>query len=60
MKKETNDTNKKEGIVEPEIVHLPKLTMQSDGRIIVDPFGSWTGVPVDDYYEKPIQDVDDL
>ena len=31
----------------------------SDG-IITDPLGSWTGVPVDDPYEKPIQDADDL
>ena len=29
-------------------------------RINTDPFGSWTGVPTDDVYEKPIQDVDDL
>ena len=35
-------------------------SMQSDGRIIVDPFGSWTGVPTDDIFDTPIQDVDDL
>lgn len=29
-------------------------------RINTDPFGSWTGVPTDDKYDKPIQDVDDL
>ena len=29
-------------------------------EIVTDPFGSWTGVPVDDPYEKPIQDADDL
>ena len=28
--------------------------------IITDPFGSWTGVNVDDCYEKPVQDADDL
>ena len=32
----------------------------SENRIITDPFGSWTGVPTDDKYEMPIQDVDDL
>ena len=29
-------------------------------EIIVDPQGSWTGVPSDDPYDKPIQDADDL
>lgn len=29
-------------------------------RIITDPFGSWTGVPEDNAFEKPVQDVDDL
>lgn len=29
-------------------------------KIITDPFGSWTGVDVDNKYDKPIQDVDDL
>ena len=29
-------------------------------KIVTDPLGSWTGVPVDDPYEKPIQDADDL
>ena len=28
--------------------------------IVTDPLGSWTGVPADDPYEKPIQDADDL
>ena len=28
-------------------------------KIISDPDGSWTGVPLDKY-EKPIQDADDL
>ena len=28
--------------------------------IVSDPLGSWTGVPVDDPYEKPVQDADDL
>lgn len=32
----------------------------NDSRIITDPFGSWTGVVEDDYFDKPIQDVDDL
>ena len=29
-------------------------------KIVTDPLGSWTGVPVDDPYEKPVQDADDL
>ena len=34
---------------------------EEQGRIITDPFGSYTGVPLDSYNdEKPVQDVDDL
>lgn len=33
---------------------------KQESRIITDPFGSWTGVPEDDFFGKPIQDVDDL
>ena len=33
---------------------------EKESRIITDPLGSWTGVPEDDYFDKPIQDVDDL
>ena len=29
-------------------------------NIDTDPQGSWTGVPTDDPYSKPIQDADDL
>ena len=31
-----------------------------EDTIIVDPFGSYTGVNINDKYEKPVQDVDDL
>jgi hypothetical protein len=31
-----------------------------ENEIITDPFGSYTGVPVDDPYDKPVQDADDL
>ena len=31
-----------------------------EGEIITDPFGSYTGVCVDDKFEKPVQDADDL
>ncbi len=37
-----------------------KTNESSKERIITDPFGSWTGIPTDDPYEQPIQDVDDL
>ncbi len=36
------------------------IKMQPDGRIITDPFGSWTGISEDDIFDQPIQDVDDL
>ena len=28
--------------------------------IITDPQGSWTGVPIDDEDQEPVQDADDL
>ena len=31
-----------------------------ENRIVTDPFGSWTGVNVDNELDKPVQDVDDL
>lgn len=31
-----------------------------ENDIHTDPLGSWTGVPLDDPYDKPIQDADDL
>ena len=31
-----------------------------DSDIHTDPLGSWTGGPLDDPYDKPIQDADDL
>lgn len=34
-------------------------TIESVVRIECDPFGSYTGVPLDPY-SKPVQDVDDL
>ena len=34
--------------------------MREDGSIITDPNGSYTGVVLDNKYDKPIQDVDDL
>ena len=32
----------------------------SKDRINTDPFGSWTGVVLNDTKELPVQDVDDL
>ena len=31
-----------------------------DNEIVTDPFGSYTGVPIDDPYSRPVQDADDL
>lgn len=39
----------------PPMDYLPE-----EERIITDPLGSWTGVPVDNVLETPVQDVDDL
>ena len=37
-----------------------KQLKEQNSEIITDPLGSWTGVPIDDPYDKPIQDADDL
>ena len=37
-----------------------KQLKEQNSEIITDPLGSWTGVPTDDPYDKPIQDADDL
>ena len=47
-KKDPLDTNKSEHYTGEQ------------GRIVTDPFGSYTGVPTDDYMGHPIQDADDL
>ena len=41
-------------------VHHPEVKHEADGRIITDPLGSWTGVPADNAFDMPVQDVDDL
>ena len=43
-----------------KICNKPEVRYESDGRIITDPLGSWTGVPTDSPFDTPIQDVDDL
>lgn len=43
-----------------KIRNKPEVRYESDGRIITDPLGSWTGVPTDSPFDTPIQDVDDL
>lgn len=54
-KSDKSKRNKEQGISEKN-----ESSMQSSGRIIVDPLGSWTGVPTDDIFDTPVQDVDDL
>ena len=64
MKKEINmrkkPIDKAEKGIKEGIAALHKVNMQADGRIITDPLGSWTGVPTDDVFDTPVQDVDDL
>ena len=64
MKKDTNRSKnpknpKEQGRVDrtkyPPTDYLPK-----EEKIITDPLGSWTGVPVDNFFDQPIQDADDL
>ena len=41
-------------------MRIPYKNNQAEKGISTDPFGSWTGVPVYDIYDEPVQDVDDL
>ena len=66
MKREVNmrtSNEKSKGKNTDDIQLVPPVIdpkMEIESRIITDPLGSWTGVPVDDYFDKPIQDADDL
>ena len=50
------DKNKKD---KPEILFEKKLSVNNIGMYTADPFGSYTGRPID-RNEKPVQDADDL
>lgn len=56
--KRDNKSDKEKG----RTVLFPPNTDNSvlENKIITDPFGSWTGVSVDNELDKPVQDVDDL
>ena len=60
MRKETKNTVKNQELVEQGIPEIPMPSVQDLNGIVVDPFGSWTGVPVQDPLDTPVQDVDDL
>ena len=65
MKKESDNIAEKKGIKGKNIkVNAENITDKRHSeygtKIITDPFGSWTGVVEDDFFDKPIQDVDDL
>ena len=49
-------TNNKKRVPAPTKKALSVLDFQSN----TDVLGSYTGINLDDIYEKPIQDVDDL
>ncbi len=58
MKEKTKKTEQKK---EKKVDISPvMLTVSPEEKINTDPFGSYTGVPTDDPYERPIQDQDDL
>lgn len=40
--------------------HIKEKEDDKENEIITDPFGSYTGVCVDDKYARPVQDADDL
>ena len=58
MRKAYEDPSKK--AIEEGMDQRNRTKLQSDGRIITDPLGSWTGTPTDDIFDMPVQDVDDL
>ena len=60
MKKETKNTVKNQELVEQGIPEIPMPSLQDYGNIVVDPFGSWTGIQLDNPLDTPVQDVDDL
>lgn len=63
MKKQLNTRNKEYVNAKSQIDEFdfkPEVKSEADGRIIADPFGSWTGVPIDSVFDQPVQDVDDL
>ena len=60
MEKETKNTIKNQELIEQGIPEIPIPSLQEFGNIVVDPFGSWTGVPVENPLDTPVQDVDDL
>lgn len=64
MEKERNQATKKDvetrkGSVD-RTKYPPTDYLPVEEKIITDPLGSWTGTPVPDRHEKPVQDVDDL
>ena len=55
--------NEKKYLKSQNTAAMNKAQTQSDtydDEIVTDPFGSYTGVPTDNPYDKPIQDADDL
>ena len=59
MKKDNDKLELPNDAIEEGIPDILKPTMDIDCRISTDPFGSWTGVPID-IFDTPVQDVDDL
>ena len=60
MRTPTESTKGKSADIKNTSTPISDPQKDKESRIITDPFGSWTGVPEDDYFDKPIQDVDDL
>ena len=64
MKNEGNSPRKTKNPKEQGRVDRTKYPptdyLPEEERIITDPLGSYTGMPVDNFFDKPIQDADDL
>jgi hypothetical protein len=58
IKKKKSDENHQ--TIEEIAAETKIPSVQSYDNIIVDPYGSWTGIPIYDPYDLPVQDVDDL
>ena len=60
MSKDKKNSTEKHTTIEEIAAETKIPSVQSYDNIIVDPFGSWTGIPIYDPHELPVQDVDDL
>ena len=60
VKSTVKETKTKEKRSVDRTKYPPTDYLPIEERIITDPLGSWTGRVVDDKFDMPVQDADDL